>query len=96
MAPPFKVAEFDIMYNEGISKVGDLLDLGVEYDVIEKRGAYYRFEDELIGQGREASKEFLRNHPEIADKIDRIVRERAGLVVRPASEESGESKSLPA
>ena len=96
VAPPFKVAEFDIMYNEGISKVGDLLDLGVEYDVIEKRGAYYRFEDELIGQGREASKEFLRNHPEIADKIDRIVRERAGLVVRPASEESGESKSLPA
>src|SRR5512139_3791387 len=54
VAPPFKVAEFDIMYNEGISTAGDLLDLGVEYDILSKRGAYYRFNEEIIGQGREA------------------------------------------
>ena len=80
VAPPFKVAEFDIMYNEGISKVGDILDLGVEFDVIEKRGAYYRFEGEMIGQGREASKEYLRQNPEIAQKIDNLIRERSGLI----------------
>jgi recombination protein RecA len=63
VAPPFRTAEFDIMYNEGISTVGDLLDLGVEYDILTKRGAYYRYNEELIGQGREASKEYLRqNH----------------------------------
>lgn len=82
VAPPFKVAEFDIMYNEGVSTEGDLLDLGVEFDVVEKRGAYYRFEDELIGQGREAAKAHLRENPEIADKIDSIVRERTGLPAR--------------
>ena len=80
VAPPFKVAEFDIMYNEGISKVGDILDLGVEFDVIEKRGAYYRFEGEMIGQGREASKQYLRQNPEIAQKIDNLIRERSGLI----------------
>ncbi len=79
VAPPFKIAEFDIMYDEGISTVGDLIDLGVEYDIISKRGAYYRFDDDLIGQGREASKEFLRQHQELANRIDGLVRERAGL-----------------
>ncbi|RME55870.1 MAG: DNA recombination/repair protein RecA, partial [Caldilineae bacterium] len=79
VAPPFKVAEFDIMYNEGISKAGDLLDLAVEHDVVEKRGAYYRFNDELIGQGRESAKTFLNENPQIANQIDRIIRERAGL-----------------
>ena len=62
VAPPFRTAEFDIMYNEGISTAGDLLDLGVEYDILSKRGAYYRFNEEIIGQGREASKEFLRQN----------------------------------
>jgi recombination protein RecA len=79
VAPPFKVAEFDIMYNEGISTEGDLLDLGVEQDVIEKRGAYYRFNSQMIGQGRESAKVFLQENPEIASQIDRIIRERAGL-----------------
>jgi recombination protein RecA len=81
VAPPFRKAEFDIMYNEGISTLGDLIDLGVEYDIIEKRGAFYRFEDELIGQGRENSKEALRQTPDKAIKIDQLVRERAGLPV---------------
>ena len=82
VAPPFKVAEFDIMYNEGISTEGDLIDLGVEYDVVSKRGAYYRFGEELIGNGREQGKEHLRQNPELAGRIDALIRERAGLPAR--------------
>ncbi len=82
VASPFKVAEFDIMYNEGISTVGDLIDLGVEYDILSKRGAYFRFNEELIGQGREASKEYLRNHQTIAFEIDTLIRAKAGLPAR--------------
>ncbi|MCB9159463.1 MAG: recombinase RecA [Caldilineaceae bacterium] len=82
VAPPFKVAEFDIMYDEGISTVGDLIDLGVEYDIIDKRGAYYRFNDDLIGQGREASKDALRQNVVLATTIDGLVRARAGLPER--------------
>lgn len=82
VAPPFKVAEFDIMYNEGISTVGDLIDLGVEHDILTKRGAFYRYNDDLIGQGREASKEFLQQNTSMAFEIDRTVRENAGLPER--------------
>jgi recombination protein RecA len=82
VAPPFRTAEFDIMYNEGISTTGDLLDLGVEYDILSKRGAYYRFNEEIIGQGREASKEFLRQNGELAAEIDRMVRTKAGVPLR--------------
>lgn len=82
VAPPFKIAEFDIMYDEGISIVGDLLDLGVEYDIIDKRGAYYRYDDDLIGQGREMSKLALRENVALAGVIDNLVRERAGLLAR--------------
>ena len=79
VAAPFRIAEFDIMYNEGISTVGDLLDLGVEYDILAKRGAYYRYNDEQIGQGREATKDFLRLHPEISGEIDSLIRGKVGL-----------------
>jgi len=82
VASPFKVAEFDIMYNEGISTVGDLIDLGVEYDILSKRGAYFRFNEEMIGQGREASKEFLRGNRSLALEIDGLIRTKAGLPVR--------------
>lgn len=82
VASPFKVAEFDIMYNEGISTVGDLIDLGVEYDILSKRGAYFRFNDELIGQGREASKEYLRANPQLALEIDQLIRTKASLPTR--------------
>ncbi|MFN8492073.1 MAG: recombinase RecA [Caldilineaceae bacterium] len=82
VAPPFKTAEFDIMYNEGISTVGDLIDLGVEYDILSKRGAYFRFNEELIGQGREASKEYLRVNPPLALEIDSLIRAKAGLPTR--------------
>ena len=81
VAPPFTEAEFDIMYNEGISKVGDILDLGVEYDILEKRGAYYRYGEELLGQGRENSKQFLMENPEMMEDIEMLVRQEAGLRV---------------
>ena len=82
VAPPFKIAEFDIMYNEGISTVGDLIDLGVEYDILSKRGAYFRFNEALIGQGREASKEYLRANQPMALEIDTLIRAKAGLPTR--------------
>jgi recombination protein RecA len=77
VAPPFRVAEFDILYNEGISKVGDVLDLGVELGVIEKRGSFYTWREERIGQGRENAKEHLRANPEIAAAVETQVREFA-------------------
>ena len=67
------------MYAEGISKTGDILDLGVNYGIIEKRGSYYRFDDELIGQGRENAKDFLRDHPEMSLAIENLIRQQAGL-----------------
>jgi recombination protein RecA len=74
VAPPFRVAEFDIMYDEGISKAGDLLDMAVELEVIEKRGSYYYREGESLAQGRENAKQFLREHPDVADQIEAVVR----------------------
>ena len=79
VAPPFKVAEFDIMYNEGISKVGDILDLGVEQDLIEKRGSYYSYGETRLGQGRENAKDFLRENREMALEIENAVRAKMGL-----------------
>jgi recombination protein RecA len=75
VAPPFKVAEFDIMYNEGISKVGDLLDIGVEMELIEKRGSFYSYKDNRIAQGRENAKDYLRENQEIATDIENRIRE---------------------
>ena len=78
VAPPFREAEFDILYREGISREGELIDWGVENDVVEKSGAWYSFETERIGQGRENTKEFLRDNPEIAARIESRVRGRSG------------------
>ena len=80
VAPPFRVAEFDIMYNEGISREGDILDLGVSMGLVEKRGSYYAFGETKLGQGRDNSKQFLREHKEIASTIDQQVRLAAGLI----------------
>ena len=77
VAPPFRTAEFDIMYNEGISKVGDILDLGSELDVITKRGAFYSYGDIRLGQGRENSKEYLKQNPELCVEIEKAVREQS-------------------
>ena len=78
VAPPFKVVDFDIMYGEGISKTGELIDLGVKAGFIEKAGAWFSYNGEKIGQGRENAKIFLREHPEIADEIERKIRADAG------------------
>ncbi|QUS35395.1 recombinase RecA [Falsirhodobacter algicola] len=79
VAPPFKEVEFDIMYGEGISKLGELVDLGVKAGVVEKSGSWYSFGDERIGQGRENAKQFLRNNPQVARSIEDKVRATHGL-----------------
>ncbi len=81
VAPPFRVAEFDIMYNEGISTVGDLLDLGVAEEVIAKRGAFYSYGELRLGQGRENAKAFLTENPQLTREIDTVVRGRFGLPI---------------
>ncbi len=75
LSPPFRIAEFDIVYGEGISKVGEILDLGVDYDIVKKSGAWYSYGGSKIGQGREASKRFLKDNPEVSDEIERKVKE---------------------
>jgi len=76
VAPPFRTAEFDIMYNEGISKAGDLLDLATELDIINKRGSFYSYSDIRLGQGRENSKEYLKQNPELYAEIEMAVRQQ--------------------
>jgi recombination protein RecA len=97
VAPPFRTAEFDIMYNEGISKVGDLVDLATQLEIISKRGSFYAYGDVRLGQGRENAKEFLRQNTALADEIELAIREQAlgGVVPLPVGagdedEEDGE------
>ena len=80
MAPPFKEVEFDIMYGEGVSKVGELIDLGVKAGVVEKSGSWFSFESQRVGQGRENAKQFLRDNPAVAAKIELSIRQNAGLI----------------
>jgi recombination protein RecA len=79
VAPPFHEAEFDIMYNEGISREGDIVDLGVQMEIISKRGAFLSYGDQRIGQGRENAKAYLKQHPETAATIEAAIREQAGV-----------------
>ena len=88
-APPFKQAEFDIMFAEGVSKVGELVDLGVEKKIVDKAGAWYSYNEERLGQGREAVKNYLKTNPDIAEKIEQKIREKAGLL-KPVVESSAE------
>jgi len=95
VAPPFQNCEFDILYNEGISKEGELIDMGVEHKFVDKSGAWYSFNGERIGQGRDNVREFLREHPETADEIENLVRGKMGLngdggSAPPSNEESAE------
>lgn len=92
VAPPFRTAEFDIMYNEGISKVGDILDLGVNLDIITKRGAFYSYGDVRLGQGRENSKEFLRQNQDISNEIELAIRQQAmdGVIIGGSSDDDEE------
>lgn len=80
MAPPFRQIEFDIMYGEGISKMGELLDLGVAANLVEKSGAWFSYDGQRIGQGRENSKTFLRENPELSEKLENQIRANAGLI----------------
>src|ERR1700754_534292 len=80
LAPPFKQVEFDIMYGEGVSKVGELVDLGVKAGVVEKSGAWFSYDSQRIGQGRENAKTFLKENPDMAAKIEAAVRQNSGLI----------------
>lgn len=92
LAPPFQVAEFDIMYGEGISKSGELVDLGTDYNVLVKSGAWYAYENSKIAQGREAAKQFMLDNPELAAEIEEKIREKLnGVVLSGGSDESSSS-----
>jgi recombination protein RecA len=80
MAPPFKQVEFDIMYGEGISKIGEIIDLGVQADIIDKSGAWYSYKDEKIGQGRENTKQFLKDNPSLLEEIETRIRSNSNSV----------------
>jgi recombination protein RecA len=80
LAPPFKQVEFDIMYGEGISKMGELVDLGVKAGVVEKSGSWFSYDSQRIGQGRENAKTFLKGNPDIAAKIETAIRQNSGLI----------------
>jgi recombination protein RecA len=90
MAPPFKQAEFEILYGKGISKLGELIDLGVANGIVEKAGAWYSYEKDRIGQGKENSRKFLAEHPEMADEIENRLRTML-LPKKVVSEESAEA-----
>ena len=100
MAPPFKMVEFDIMYGEGISKIGEIIDLGVQADIIDKSGAWYSYKDEKIGQGRENTKQFLKDNPEMLNEIESRIRSNSDTVEElmidpppPTTEETVEKNS---
>jgi recombination protein RecA len=82
VAPPFKVVEFDIMYGEGISKTGELVDLGVKAGVVEKSGSWFSYNNQRIGQGRENAKSFLRENPDVAAEVEAAIRQNAGLIAK--------------
>ena len=95
LAPPFRQVEFDIMYGEGISKIGELIDLGVKANVVEKSGAWFSYDSTRIGQGRENAKQYLRDHPEMAAALEAKVRESSGVVANtmlaPPSDEDADA-----
>ena len=93
LAPPFKMVEFDIMYGEGISKVGELIDLGVKAGIVEKSGTWFSYDGQRVGQGRENAKNFLKDNPEMAAEIERAIRENAGLVSQAMLGSPGEPES---
>ena len=89
MAPPFKQVEFDIMYGEGVSKVGELVDLGVKAGIVEKSGAWFSYNSQRLGQGRDNSKQFLKDNPDIANEIEGLLRQSAGLIAEQMLDKAG-------
>ncbi|MDI2090887.1 recombinase RecA [Commensalibacter oyaizuii] len=94
MAPPFRQVEFDIMYGEGISKMGELIDLGVKAGIVEKAGSWFSYDSQRIGQGRENVKQFLRDNPEVSHSIEQRIREKAGVVGDAMMSDENESDDL--
>ena len=90
LAPPFKVIDFDIMYGEGVSKRGELIDLGVQAGVVEKSGSWFSYEGQRVGQGRENAKAYLREHADVGEAIERAIRANAGLVAEAMMAAPGE------
>ncbi|MFD2202555.1 recombinase RecA [Shivajiella indica] len=90
VAPPFKVVEFDIMYGQGISKVGEIIDLGVEFDIIKKAGSWFSYEGNKLGQGRDAVKSLLLDNPELMEELEKKIKEKAGMGEATLKVESGE------
>ncbi len=95
VAPPFKQVEFDIMYGEGVSKVGELIDLGVKAGVVEKSGSWYSHDSQRIGQGRENAKNFLKENPDVAGAIEKAIRQNAGLIAENILEQGGDEDAPP-
>lgn len=93
VAPPFKIVDFDIMYGEGISKEGELIDLGVKHEIVEKSGSWYAFGDKKIGQGRESAKTFLKDNLDIAREIENLILEKVGLPPRVAAKPAKKEKT---
>ena len=87
VAPPFKQVEFDIMYGQGVSKTGELLDLGVKAGLVEKSGSWFSYDSQRLGQGRENSKQFLTDNPDLANEIETAIRQNAGLIAEKFLEE---------
>lgn len=96
LAPPFRIAEFDIMFGEGISKVGEIVDLGVDHDVIQKSGAWYSYDSAKIAQGREAAKQFLRDNPEVALEIEQKIKRKITGVVEDNAPETADAAAAAA
>ncbi|GAA2501326.1 recombinase RecA [Streptomyces thermolineatus] len=93
VAPPFKQAEFDILYGQGISREGGLLDMGVEHGFVRKSGAWYTYEGDQLGQGKENSRNFLKDNPDLADEIERKIKEKLGIGVKPEAAAEGATEA---
>ena len=89
VAPPFKQAEFDILYGIGISREGGLIDLGVEHGIIRKAGAWFTYEGDQLGQGKENARNYLRNTPEVANEIETRIKNKLGIGVKPGDPQPG-------
>ena len=93
VAPPFRQAVFDIMYNEGISRESELIELGVEHDIVEKTGAWYSYNGDRLGQGKENVRQFLKDSPEVATEIEALIREKVIPIVKVEEENEQEEES---
>jgi recombination protein RecA len=97
MAPPFKIAEFDIIYGQGISREGGIIDMGVEHGIIKKSGSWFTYDGDQLGQGMENSRRFLRDNPELAAELERLIKEKLGVgVVKPAEADAKDTPKLKA